>query len=816
MTHPFSPRSFDSDVARTLLETLNGAENPSDLPWVGDDPYFGRERGSAAPLSKRQDEALITERAALPGGQFSSLTEVFAVRGIGADTSHDLLLYGWKLAMRLSHRVYLPRYLQRAALEIVNTSQTVEQLQSRVHDDPAFARSGERTVGLTRQQATRLLLERTRAGGEFTHLDPIQEFLGPDAQHDLLYSSCERAFELIAEEEGFVSQVYRVLVVHLADHPDDQVDLTVADRVADELRKASFGRIEVQLTHVGPWVVDTPYREASSANNALHAYARERALVEGLLLDCDHILALCPDGMRVLGGGTGGYGTWKMGSHTWSGGNTLLFRSPGSGHSKGHALHEFLHGYGRGTSHSRLLVSKESGAYASQPYRYDDPDELVGQADYAERVGPVYFDVMSRSDSVGFNAVQKMQYGWLAPRHVETLRPGSHTCQLLPSDSTNVADNTYAICMPIPGGSKAYVLEYRRHPDGFTDREPGLYLYLAPNLGSPHYQEQYLLRTDLGPATALLSPNEQCLVSPLPVGETIEVDARMGLEIRVSAVEHRSATVEVKLGAVLGGTLHVADSEENRIVRLNLADGSAQVTALPDGENPAAHAVATGGGWRYWSETRGRTLWRARLDGSEAAVIASGVCSFGIALDSAAGWIYWSDQLARTIERARIDGSAREVLHSDVGGGSGRGVTSLALNPDRAELFWIELSERAIVRAPTTPGRITSIRTVPPTTLPEGLAVIEDRVYWGDATGGLISSVERNGRTPMTHRSGGDSVVALAIDPQRQVLFAVCRQYDSNQRRNRFRIEALTLDGELLEPVGHDLGRVYGMVFDPD
>jgi hypothetical protein len=250
---------------------------------------------------------------------------------------------------------------------------------------------------------------------------------------------------------------------------------------------------------------------------------------------------------------TGGITTLGFNTGHFEEGDTFIVDS------KYRNLHEFLHGYGGGSSHTSILECKdESGNQV--PYKLG---EFILSSEFCTRSSLPVNDIMGSAryndEGVNINSILKKQYGWLKNSNfVEFVSEQEYT--LKPIDSLEGTDDLQTIIIPIGSVSLregdsyweniatySYVLEYRSNTIQYQSPEippvpnilyapEGVYLYLA-DLTSP--TEQYVLRTEM---TNPLVDIKQ--IVPLKIGETI-IDSELGLKVNVKSISEGEAVVIV-------------------------------------------------------------------------------------------------------------------------------------------------------------------------------------------------------------------------------------------------------------------------------
>jgi len=129
----------------------------------------------------------------------------------------------------------------------------------------------------------------------------------------------------------------------------------------------------------------------------------------------------------------------------------------------------------------------------------------------------------------------------------------------------------------------------------------------------------------------------------------------------------------------LNGKLYYTDVTADAIVRVNLDGTSQQVLfSNPDIYFNGGLTLDVEAGKMYWTSPWQGVIQRANLDGSDVETLVdlkatngsgagSQAYSFGITLDPAAGKMYWTDFVTKGIYRANLDGSNVAILASGLG-----------------------------------------------------------------------------------------------------------------------------------------------------
>jgi hypothetical protein len=255
--------------------------------------------------------------------------------------------------------------------------------------------------------------------------------------------------------------------------------------------------------------------------------------------------------------GDGAYYPYEGGALTEVGTSTITYPFPfnlGSLESPGRTVHEFLHGYDRGTAHSTELIcfnDPQNPDTTRVPYHYVG-NESVLTSPYCQRGKGSWNDVMGGAllaEYLEVNSILKQQYRWITPKQIATVNGSAlsagQTITLKPIETPAAPKETQSVVIPIPGTTKAYVLEVRGGP---VYSGVGVYVYLAPawyKTKLEPYQEQYLLHIgddyiyDEGP------PYPQVpLPAPLKQGQSI-IDPKMKLTVTIISASSTGAVLRV-------------------------------------------------------------------------------------------------------------------------------------------------------------------------------------------------------------------------------------------------------------------------------
>ena len=355
------------------------------------------------------------------------------------------------------------------------------------------------------------------------------------------------------------------LVIFLNRYAETSSDVSgaktwLSDDLAANIVRLSFNVEPLSFTFAGPYVGEIENcGPGSNTHRAIVDYGVNRAYRAGIdPSQYNHFIVLRNSdfwGDDCANLGNGGY----LDAMPYEGG--VLYRvgvgtiappsqlsRPFSGEIPAGAVHEFLHGYGRGTSHASQLVCFSDPANPDTtrvPY-YHLANEHVLLSPYCQRTAGSLLDVMGSplNDYLEVNSILKMQYRWLAGGNIATIISAAlgsgRTIPLKPIETPATAEEIQMVVMPIPGTTKAYVLELR---GGAAPSGAGVYLYLMPDRIRPAYNEQYLLYTgevyQYGTPPAVVQHP-----APMRLGQTI-IDSKMKLAVTITSVSSTVAILHV-------------------------------------------------------------------------------------------------------------------------------------------------------------------------------------------------------------------------------------------------------------------------------
>lgn len=152
----------------------------------------------------------------------------------------------------------------------------------------------------------------------------------------------------------------------------------------------------------------------------------------------------------------------------------------------------------------------------------------------------------------------------------------------------------------------------------------------------------------------------------------------------------------------------------------------------------------------YWTDVSGKTISRARLDGTDSEVLVQNLGSpEGVAVDWISKNIYWTDSGVDKIQVSRLDGTSRKILFSD-------GLVNpraIAVDPVRGVMFWTDWNREAPkIEKSNMDGTERRTLVSEGLGLPNGLAIDYDslQVCWADAGSHKVECVNYDGRSQRT------------------------------------------------------------------
>jgi nidogen (entactin) len=148
----------------------------------------------------------------------------------------------------------------------------------------------------------------------------------------------------------------------------------------------------------------------------------------------------------------------------------------------------------------------------------------------------------------------------------------------------------------------------------------------------------------------------------------------------------------------------------------------------------------------YWSDVTGKTISRAKLDGTDSSVIVRNLGSpEGVAIDWLSENVYWTDSGLDRIDVARLDGTSHKTLFStDL-----VNPRSIAVDPIRGVMFWTDWNRDAPkVEKASMDGTERTVLVNDGLGLPNGLTIDFDsnNVCWADAGTHKVECVNYDGR----------------------------------------------------------------------
>ncbi|MGH7453260.1 MAG: choice-of-anchor D domain-containing protein, partial [bacterium] len=167
-------------------------------------------------------------------------------------------------------------------------------------------------------------------------------------------------------------------------------------------------------------------------------------------------------------------------------------------------------------------------------------------------------------------------------------------------------------------------------------------------------------------------------------------------------------------------------STPDTLHRSNL-DGSEVESIFTNNASMRGIAVDEVSGRLYWADRGDGTIRSSRLDGSDIAVLLSGVDALDLAIDHAGGKIYWTNFSSGTINQANLDGSGVKIIVQSAGTSSGTD-----LGPDA------DIAPAPAVRSDENVALLSN---------PWGIALdlTHGKVYWTEQTGNRLSRANLDG-----------------------------------------------------------------------
>jgi nidogen (entactin) len=148
----------------------------------------------------------------------------------------------------------------------------------------------------------------------------------------------------------------------------------------------------------------------------------------------------------------------------------------------------------------------------------------------------------------------------------------------------------------------------------------------------------------------------------------------------------------------------------------------------------------------YWTDVSGKTISRAKLDGTDSDVIRRNLGSpEGVAIDWLSKNMYWTDSGVDRIELSRVDGTHHKTLFStDL-----VNPRAIAVDPIRGVMFWTDWNREAPkIEKSNMDGTERKVLISDGIALPNGLTLDFDQynVCWGDAGTHKIECANYDGR----------------------------------------------------------------------
>jgi DNA-binding beta-propeller fold protein YncE len=712
-------------------------------------------------------------------------------------------------------------------LDFLNNAKSAEEI------NVAVEIPDERDVGV---KVSQRILDMRNKLGSFVNLQQVADvpYVGPERFTEIIQTltkkeTGETPLPDKRANEGNSQYIgeYPVLVIEIIPNEGSEYNIDIYDQLKEAVRKCSYGQTEIVFDKAGPYVAASPFCNEQDGSKLLITFALNMAQSHGFdLNNYRHFMFVVDRNLHALGCGSAGHGAYGTFNYTGielTAGFVTLFCfndfSANYINDLGWVFHEFLHGFGYGTSHTSVLLSSINEIY--EPYFYNDPQENILLAEFAVRSGPSYLDVMGWVQAGGaLNSIVRYQYGWLNASHLAIVTQGENVqiYDLYPVDSETLIDNMiYMIQMPIPDSTKAYILEYRINPP--IEMNPGVFLYIIPDKENLSYEEQYLLRTDRPSINLTIS--EKLKIPPITVGEVTVIDPKINLSVKVVKIEGGKAQVEVMYSKVVKGTVFWTDNSSDSILHAK-TDNPITETLLSTGPGMSGPtAITYKSGKLYWGDFIKNKISRSNIDGSSREDIIFNVDSpFGLVIDEVNKKIYWTNQSNKTISRADLNGNNVEIIRNDLGGVAGRGIVDLDINLNEQKIYWTELSERNVLRMDLDGSNVEIIVSLPVGCQPTGIVVDPGtgKIYWSDFTMKKISRCNLDGSNieDIFTISENSNIGRIAIDLKGKKLYFDQTVYSSNPFTIIHKIKQMNFDGSDIQTIIDNTGEVGGLVFVAD
>jgi len=145
---------------------------------------------------------------------------------------------------------------------------------------------------------------------------------------------------------------------------------------------------------------------------------------------------------------------------------------------------------------------------------------------------------------------------------------------------------------------------------------------------------------------------------------------------------------------VPGGKIYWVDDNGN-VSRANLDGSSPQIgiVNIPGGQMRAI-ALDPENNKMYFYEVNAENLYTAGLDGSNPAVLISGIYGYAILVDKVNDKLYYDDQNTNTLIRANLDGTSTETINA-----SGDRIYGMDIDYSTNKFYWSGRESGALTRA---------------------------------------------------------------------------------------------------------------------
>ncbi len=193
----------------------------------------------------------------------------------------------------------------------------------------------------------------------------------------------------------------------------------------------------------------------------------------------------------------------------------------------------------------------------------------------------------------------------------------------------------------------------------------------------------------------------------------------------------------------------------------------------------------------YWTDTKGKFILRANLDGTDLqGVVSAGLeAPNGIALDMTGGMVYWTDYGARKIQRANLDGTGVQDLVTN----SRSLLGGITLDVAGGKMYWVDFGRDTIWRADLDGTGVEALVTAG-LSIPFAIALdtAGGKMYWADKGTHKIQRANLDGTAVqdlLTDAQGIDNPNGIALH------VASGTMYWTESSEGKGRIKSANLDG---------------------